>query len=183
MAKKRAAKKATSTRKAARKYSAKSAARAAKRHSASPSKTIAVTPVTREPKPYAIHLSFQAYQDFAKAMTTSQPGLPKPYYLGNKVDIQNFIEYQLIDLGAKVLTDCSANPRDFDANDNIKVEIDHGGSKQYRISIPAMICEKPDGKIDIDYLRQYVTEIRNPATSIDDAAYALLGMYFLSRCR
>ena len=71
----------------------------------------------------------------------------------------------------------------FDANDKIKVEIDHGGNKQYRISIPAKICEKANGEIDIDYLRQYVTEIKNPATSIDDAAYALLGMYFLSRCR
>jgi len=190
---KKTTKKVSSTRRAAekpaaKKYSAKgiTASKAARKHSASSGVAIATDPA-RESTPYAIHLAYNDYATFAREMTTSSgAGLPAPYHLGSKVDIQNFIENRLEHWNAQVLTDCTPHSRPFVKNgpnkDNILVEIDRGGNKQYRISIPAMICEDQYGAIDIDYLKQYVIEIKND-TSAENAAYALLGMYFLSRCR
>lgn len=188
MAKKKVVRKSAAKRGAAKSAAKKSAKKVAKKpakrsasRKAAPKAAVPSNIVTREHGPYAIHLGFDQYKEFAQAMTA---GPSKRYHHSDKHVIERFIEDELQQLQANVLTGCDPNDtRRFGPNDRIKVEIDHRGQKVYRIALPAYICEDASGNVDLEYLRQYVQEIRNTAHSIDDCAYALLGMYFLSRCR
>ena len=49
------------------------------------------------------------------------------------------------------------------------------------MAVPDEICLDSRGNIDLTYLKGYVTDIKNAQD--DDAAWSLLGMYFLSRCK
>jgi len=135
--------------------------------------------VTREPEPFAIHLPFDKYAEFARAFTS---GASKTYYGSDKQVIADFIESFLRDQtnGAKVLINCNGDNRPFSSRDKVKVEIDNVKDGKYSISIPSFICET-NGEVDIGYLESYVRQIQ--AANVTQAAWALLGMYFLSRCR
>jgi hypothetical protein len=135
--------------------------------------------VSRKPEPYAIHLPFEKYAEFARELTA---GNTKAYYHPDKRQIQRFIETFLLDAqnDAKVLLNCQGDSRRFSSRDRIKVDVDDPNDGRYTISIPSFICEK-NGEVDIGYLEAYVRRIQ--ASNVTEAAWALLGMYFLSRCR
>jgi hypothetical protein len=62
----------------------------------------------------------------------------------------------------------------------------HGDSRSpaahiINMAMPDKICLDAAGNIDLNYLRLYVADLCN--APIDDAAWSLLGMYFLSRCK
>jgi hypothetical protein len=173
----KAAKKAT---KKAVKKSAKRTAAASRSAARSRTPKTPTTRVTREPEPFAIHLPFDKYAEFARAFTA---GASKTYYGSDKQAIADYIENFLRDQnnGAKVLINCNGDNRPFSANDRIKVEVDNVKDGKYSISIPSFICENAAGEVDIAYLEAYVRQIQ--AANVTQAAWALLGMYFLSRCR
>lgn len=136
---------------------------------------------------YVIKLSAVEYRDFAKWMTNKgyDPVHPnhRRYRDLPKADLECGIE-ALLDGVADVYTNCSGSSRKFkDANDGDKIKIhkDNPGTKTYPVAVPREICENMTGEIDLDYLKSYVDALKN--MSEDDAAYSLLGMYFLSRCR
>lgn len=173
---KKAAKKAV--KKAVKKAATKSAS--AHRAATRPGRpSVPTTRVARESEPFAIHLPFDKYAEFARAFTS---GTNKSYYGSDKKDIEDFIQTFLLDQqnGAKVLVNCNGDNRPFASRDKIKVEIDNIKDGKYSISIPSFICEK-NGEVDIGYLESYVRQIQ--AANVTQAAWALLGMYFLSRCR
>jgi hypothetical protein len=146
---------------------------------------LAANPPPRVAIPYAIRLEFQQYIEFAKRLTT---GALKPYYQRNPNSIASFIELSLANLGADVLFGCEeGNIRKYDPDtDKIRVDIDRP-NEHYTVSIPSYICEiQVPGQpsiVDIEYLKSYAREIKRSTVSDEDAAWALLGMYFLSRCR
>jgi hypothetical protein len=172
---------ATKAPKAAKKAAKKSAANstAARRAASRPRTPGPTTRVRRESEPFAIHLPFDKYAEFARAFTS---GASKAYHASDKHDIEDFIERFLRDQnnGAKVLINCNGDNRLFSARDRIKVEIDNVNDGMYSVAIPSFICET-NGDVDIGYLESYVRQIQ--AANVTQAAWALLGMYFLSRCR
>jgi hypothetical protein len=167
--------------KAAKTPAKKTARKVATASARTPSKT-SDRFVKRKKAPYAIHLTFKDYERFAKAITHAIDGEDKPYLRTDKRKIEDTIKQELQKYNAQVLTACDGTSHNFDPKkDKIKVEIDN--DNVYQIAIPAFICEDKDGHVDIEYLRNYVREMRNPSCSEDEAAWSLLGMYFLSRCR
>lgn len=179
-ARKPAAKKAA--KKPAKKAAKTPAKKAAKKVAAASARTPSRASdryVKRKKTPYAIHLGFKEYEHFAKAITR---GIDKAYLKTDKREIERIIKEELTNLGANVLISCDGHSHKFDPKkDKIKVEIDD--DNVYQIAIPAFICEDKSGEVDIEYLRHYVREMRDPSRSEDEAAWSLLGMYFLSRCR
>jgi hypothetical protein len=128
-----------------------------------------------KPKMYAVKLDLAGYRDFAQWITNSDrykdpPGSLKP-----------LVEAQLQAQGADVYEECDASARKFNATDKVIPQRDSG--RKLNISLPVEICKKSDGSIDLGYLETYVTELKDPGVSVQDGAWALLGMYFLSRCR
>jgi hypothetical protein len=176
-----AAKPPKAAKKAAKKAVKKSASRsaAATRRAGTSSGKIS-TSVARRREPYAIHLPFEKYAEFAKDLTR---GSDKQYYKTDRREIQDFIETFLRDPSnyAMVYEDCSGVSRPFTRRDRIRVEVDDKGNGDYVVAIPSFICEDANGEVDIAYLEAYVRSIQ--ASTVHEAAWALLGMYFLSRCR
>ena len=130
---------------------------------------------------YAIRMPINDYIDFAQWIVEKDPqhGNERRYKLG-KNPLEGLIEDKLDTLKAQVYLDCDGSGSDFDKNqDKIKTERDK--QKRLNVSIPVEICEKNDGSIDIGYLEAYVRDIKTQSDA--DGAWALLGMYFLSRCR
>jgi hypothetical protein len=130
------------------------------------------------PKPmYAIRLSFENYANFASWITEQDR-----YKNENGNVLRDGIAKWLDDNNALVYEDCDDNSgRAFDKeNDKIHTHFDKG--KKFNVSLPVEICKDQDD-IDIGYLKTYVQEIRNLNHTEDECAMALLGMYFLSRCR
>ena len=112
----------------------------------------------------------------------------KPGDKGEKLDVE--IEKKL-DGVAQVFVNCADGGRPYDqSRDKIRVERDGKDGKngkgqdkiKYPVAVPMEICETADGKIDLDYLKSYVDGFKNLKND-EERAYALLGMYFLSRCR
>jgi hypothetical protein len=123
---------------------------------------------------FAVRLDLQGYVDFANWITQNDrykdpPGTLKPA-----------IEAKLQALGAEVYEECDGGHRAFNAATD-KVQPHRDQSHNLNISLPVEICRDPNGDIDFDYLVAYVQAIK--LASDQDGARALLGMYFLSRCR
>ncbi len=125
------------------------------------------------PEMFVLKMTANNYGRFAKEITKNRnyqlpPGQLLP-----------LVEQWLQDFDAEVYTSCDGAPEPFDpANDRVIPQPDNG--RNLNISLPKYICEKA-GKVDIEYLKGYVRELRS--MSDEDGAWALLGMYFLSRCR
>jgi hypothetical protein len=130
---------------------------------------------------YAIRMSVDNYINFAQWIVGRDPshGNERRYRLG-KNPLEGLIETKLQDLSAQVYTDCDGSGSKFDkSQDKIKTERDK--QKRLNVSIPVEICEKANGDIDIKYLEDYVKDLKLKPDA--DGAWALLGMYFLSRCK
>ena len=128
---------------------------------------------------YAVKLQFDEYVNFGQFMTqkVASHGNERRYKI-KRVDLQNQIE-DWLDGKAEVYSDCDGSHHTFDKS-NDKVQCDKDQQKKTCVSIPVEICED-GGNIDLAYLKDYVGKIKG-ATD-EDGAWALLGMYFLSRCR
>lgn len=122
---------------------------------------------------YAVRLEFDKYIEFANWITSSD------LYKTNGTSLDDDIQNKLIALNAQVYEHCEDASRPFDASDKVKTHHDNG--KKLNISLPVEICRDEYGDLDVGYLEDYVQSIK--AASDRDGALALLGMYFLSRCR
>jgi len=123
---------------------------------------------------YAVRLDFQGYIEFANWMTDTNRYKTAPGPLSNQIAVK------LQSLSAQVYDDCSGPQRPFNAGtDHVVAHADH--AHNLNVSLPVEICRDANGDIDYDYLISYVQDIK--AASDADGARALLGMYFLSRCR
>ena len=146
---------------------------------------------------FVVKLSVEGYRDFGRFMTEKDSTGNRRYtYAKNqlKSDIEGYLTGR-----APVYEDCGTpSERTWGKQedgtdlpngnkDKIKIEKDDGspadigGGRNYPISVPREICEDANGDIDLDYLISYVQGLNS--MSDEDAAYSLLGMYFLSRCR
>jgi len=132
--------------------------------------------MAKKPKMYAVKLNLQGYREFAQWITNNDRYKQPPGTL--KTDV----ETQLQARGAEVYEECDEPSRAFSAAQD-KVIPHRDSGKQLNLSLPKEICRKADGSIDLGYLETYVTELKDPSVSVEDGAWALLGMYFLSRCR
>ena len=144
----------------------------------------------RPSKPqYVVKLAAAEYRDFAKWMTTKEAdGIRRYQAAGNLPSTGKNLDRSIEDLldgVAEVYEDCTGAANPFNATapnkDNIIVSRDNLAGRTYPVAVPEQICETNDGDIDLDYLKSYVESLK--LMSDDDAAYALLGMYFISRCR
>ncbi len=134
---------------------------------------------------YVVKLSFLEYQDFAQWITSDDGTGTKRYRLAPG-QLKAQIQAQLAGYPAKVHEYCDPKQptRDFGNQDKIVTHRDQGsaGGNVTNMAMPDEICEDKTGMIDLDYLKGYVNDIKNEP-NIDVAAWSLLGMYFLSRCR
>jgi hypothetical protein len=124
---------------------------------------------------YAVKLDLAGYRQFAQWITQNDRYKDPPGQL--KPDVES----QLQSLGAEVYEECEGTGRNFDSTDKVVPQRD--SNKNLNIALPVEICRKDDGSIDLGYLESYVTELKDSSISVQDGAWALLGMYFLSRCR
>jgi len=122
---------------------------------------------------YAVRLEFDKYIEFANWITAAD------LYKSTGPGLDGNIETKLIALNAQVYEHCEDPSRPFDASDKVKTH--HDGGKKLNISLPIEICRDTSGDLELGYLEDYVRAIK--AASDQDGALALLGMYFLSRCR
>ena len=141
---------------------------------------------------YVVKLGFSQYADFARWITADGGTGVRRYKLPPG-QLNTAIETQLKSFRAKVHENCDRiqPTRDFGKDDNDNDwnrdnVITHrdsrsGASNQTNMAMPEDICLDAKGNIDLSYLRGYVNDIKNAPD--DDAAWSLLGMYFLSRCK
>lgn len=140
---------------------------------------------------YVIRLTFEKYRQFAQWLTARTNGTRR-YKLPPGV-LRPQIEQWLKDNDAEVHEYCDArvSPRRFGRDerggdwpiDRAQPCKDERNPEacNYNVSIPLHICEDKGGEIDLQYLREYVRMLCDHPE--EDAAWALLGMYFLSRCK
>ncbi len=140
---------------------------------------------------YAVKFkTVKEYAEFAEWITKKDEdfGYERRYRLKPNV-LNDLIEDKLNGL-AMVYENCAEGGRQYDKKtDKIRVERDQVEPKKgkepkkvkYPVAVPMEICETMDGDIDLSYLKNYVAGLKG--LTDHEAAYALLGMYFLSRCR
>lgn len=132
---------------------------------------------------YVLKLTFLQYQEFAQWMTSVvDPATGKMQYEEPPGTLKPAIETKLSNYPAAVFEKCNQGPRDFGPQDKVVTHRDPGANKITNIAIPANICENPPGTIDLGYLEGYAQDIKNEPDN-SKCALALLGMYFLSRCK
>lgn len=140
---------------------------------------------------FVVKLSVEEYRDFAKWMTAEDPSdnTRRRYQIpesGNPANRLSTLASNELNAKAEIYEDCAqSSQRKWNKDtDSLVIERDDKVNKRYPMAVPEVICEDQYGKIDLQYLKSYVTGLCNMnSTNPDDAAYALLGMYFLSRCR
>jgi hypothetical protein len=133
---------------------------------------------------YVLKLTFDEYENFAQWITSVDPNDPqgRRRYQLPPGTLKPDIETKLNNYPAAVFEKCNQGPRNFGPQDNVVTHRDPGANKVTNIAIPANICEDPPGTIDLGYLEGYVQDIKNEPDN-SKCAWALLGMYFLSRCK
>lgn len=141
---------------------------------------------------FVVKLTVTQYRDFAEWITGPvSPGSATRRYqipeTGPVPDrLSSLISDQLHNT-ADLFENCAQDSsRKWDKNiDGIRVHRDDRDAKRYPVAVPETICENEKDEIDLDYLKSYVAglcQLYNDGRE-EDAALALLGMYFLSRCR
>lgn len=152
----------------------------------------------KRPKPedrdlYVLKLDYDGYKDFAKFII--QNSIHQKKKPDAETDIENWLKaYD----EAKVVEFCdnTVERRHFgkdwngkDVKDVVVVNHDspinnqgqHKDHLRVNVSLPYEFCEE-NNSINLKYLEDYVDAMAND-TNPSEAAWALLGMYFLSRCR
>lgn len=145
-----------------------------------------------EPDMYVLKLDFKDYIDFAQWMTKDVGDGIRRYELPpGKLNAK--IEKKLRSYPAKVHEFCDDqySPREFGKDcdrvvtyrDCLVTQQDPNSAQicLTNMALPDKICLDADGNIDLKYLIDYVEDLCNAPR--EDAAWALLGMYFLSRCK
>lgn len=134
---------------------------------------------------FVVKLSVEGCRDFANWMTSNDPaGTAIVRRYKDDPDLATNIT-NLLDGIAEVYEDGAKRLNVSLTRQKNKIHIEKdkpaGRKIQYPIAAPTEICETIDGEIDLDYLISYVDGLKNMPE--EGAAYALLGMYFFSRCR
>lgn len=131
-------------------------------------------PTNSNTGPFVIRLSAENYAEFARELTKNR-NYQKP--VG---DVLTIVNDKLSNLGAEVYTSCGGAAQPFNAStDKVIPQPDRG--RKLNVSLPKYICEDANGNVDLGYLKGYVRDLKQMPE--EEAAWALLGMYFLSRCR
>lgn len=134
---------------------------------------------------YVLKLTFSEYRDFAQWLTSTDAGGTRRYKLPPG-QLNGEIETKLTNYPAKVYEECDPTKasRNFGGQDKVVTHRDQraAAGNTTNMSMPDQICVDSSGNIDLEYLKGYVRDIKNEPSE-EDAAWSLLGMYFLSRCR
>ena len=150
---------------------------------------------------YVVKLGIDEYAKFARWITEDDgTGTGTRRYERPPGLLSSEIETQLKSYPAKVHEYCDQKEptRDFGKDDDgkawncdivethrdcIVTQQDPSCANNWHtcMAIPDRICLDAKGDIDLSYLKGYVADLCNETE--DNAAWSLLGMYFLSRCR
>jgi hypothetical protein len=141
---------------------------------------------------YVVKLKFPEYKDFAQWLTEDVGSGVRRYQRPPGL-LNAEIEEKLKHYPATVLEYCDDSaPRKFDPDDCDRIITHRDSINTHQapnsravcltnMAMPDYICLDNDGNVDLKYLKDYVNDLCN--APLEDAAWALLGMYFLSRCK
>ena len=133
---------------------------------------------------YVVKLTVEQYAEFAQWLTADVGGGNRRYKRPPG-PLSTEIEDKLKSYPATVHERCDPTDtgRAYGNRDKVKAHPDSrsAAANITNMAMPDKICLDKNGNIELEYLRLYVADLCN--APIDDAAWSLLGMYFLSRCK